>query len=382
MIKISPSQVGKRAWLLAALVSFFGVACAPVQTAEGPRENELRVDVKWRVPLASDRSWELSPRELGEPVLTQSGDLLVGASNGWVYRILSSTGEILWSVPVGGRVDAAGVVVNNQVFIGTSAAELVSLSWRDGTELWRFSARGSVDSKPAVAQGRVYFTDSDDVLYAVDVESGELVWDYRREAPEFFTILGGGQPLPVGDIVYSGFADGMLVALSAETGELIWEVYLGGESGEFGDIDVPLIHRGDRLIASSHGGGVYLVERDTGALLWRAPIENVVGLTEEEGRIYGVTASGEVFALDGRDGSRLWRFQLPADWSPMGLSSTGRFLAVPISQGPLYLFNRVDGSPVLKWGPSSGFQNAPIFDETSGYLMSNQGYLYRFGLAY
>lgn len=342
----------------------------------------MRVEVQWRLPLATDRSWELSPRELGEPVITASGDLLVGASNGWVYRIVASTGEILWSAPVGGRVDAAGAMANNQVFIGNSDGEVVSLNWRDGTELWRFSARGSVDSTPAVGQGRVFVTDSDDVLYAIDAQSGELLWDYQREAPEFFTILGGGQPLPRDGQVFCGFADGVLVALNAETGDLVWEVYLGGDSGEFGDIDVPLILRGETMIASSHGGGVYAVEVSTGALLWRAPIESVVGLVEEGEQIFGATASGQVFSLNGRDGSRLWRFQLPDEVAPMGLSSTGRFLAVPTSRGPLYLFETADGKPAFKWGPSSGFQSAPVFDEARGYVLSNQGYLYGFGLAY
>lgn len=383
-MKKLPIEAGRRAWLLAALVLFFGVSCAaPGGLAEpGVGSDELRVDVAWRVPLATDRSWEMSPRELGEPVIAPSGDLLVGASNGWVYRILAATGEILWSVPIGGQVDAAGVVANNQVFIGNNESELVSLSWRDGEELWRYSLRGSVESQPAVDQGRVFVTDSDHVLYALDRESGELLWDYQREAPEFFTIFGGGQPLPMGDEVYCGFADGTLVALNAETGALIWEVYLGGESGEFGDINVPLIHRGERMIASSHGGGVYLVEVATGALLWRAPIENVVGLVEEQGRIYGATASGQVFALDSRDGSRLWRFQLPEDVAPMDLSSTGRYLAVPIARGPIYLFDAASGKPALKWGPSTGFQNAPVFDSARGYVLSNQGYLYGFGLAY
>lgn len=372
---------------MAALVVVFATSCTsfPGTGTSAPRGDgspEIRVDIEWRVDLATDRPWEVSPRELGRPVLSPGGDLLVGATNGWVYRMHAESGEIRWATPVGGSIDAPATLANGRVYVGSDAGFLAVLDWFEGEELWRFETRGSLESRPVAADGRVFFTDSDDVLYAVDAVTGDLLWDYQRRAPEFFTIKGGGEPLVVGNTIYVGFADGVLTALYADTGEEIWDIFLGDESGEFGDIDLPMISQDDRLITSSFAGGVHAVERSTGALLWRNPIDSVVAMVYERGWIFGATSAGNIFAMDSRNGEISWQYRVPNDLSPMGVSSTGRFLAVPMAQGSIYWFRISDGQPLLQWDVGSGFQGAPVFDDERGYVMSNRGYLYGFGLAY
>ena len=378
----------RRAWLIAALVVFFGASCATSNPLEvgGPASSydleELRVNVHWRLDLTTDRPWQVDPRELGTPVISSGGDLLVGASDGWVYRIAAHSGDVKWATPTDGSIDAAANLASGRVYVGTDTGSLVALSWSDGEELWRFETRGSVDSTATVSGGRVLFTDSNDILYALDAVTGELLWDYQRGTPEFFTLKGGGTPLVIGSVVYSGFADGVLVALQVDSGDEIWAIHLGDETGEFGDIDLPIISDGERLIVASHAGGVYSVERATGALIWQMDIDNVVGLEAQGSWLFGATSTGRVFALHAESGQAGWQYRLEEGQSAMGISSAGRYLAVPAASGPLYLIKTQTGEPVAMWKPSSGFQHAPVFDETRGYILSNRGYLYGFGLAF
>ncbi len=384
MVAISVHR-SRRAWLIAALVAFFGICCATTDApiaADSERAADVRVDVKWRLDLASDRMWEMDPRELGDPVLTPGGDILVGASNGWVYRILPHSGEIVWETKIGGQIDAQGRLVGRTLYMGTDAGYLVSLDWRDGEELWRFETRGSVESRPTVAGGRVFFTDSDDVLYALDATTGELLWDYQRATPEFFTIKGGGEPLVLDDVVYCGFADGALTALFIDTGEEIWSTELGDELGEFADIDLPLILHDDRIVAISHSGGIYALEPDTGAILWHSDLTDVGGVEMQLGWLFGARTTGSVFALDTREGEVYWEVDVPEGQAPMDVSIAGSLLAVPMANGPMYWLRVRTGETLVKWRPASGFQNAPVFDERYGYVMSNRGYLYGFGLAF
>src|SRR5690606_10219160 len=102
--------------------------------------------------------------------------------------------------------------------------------------------------------GRVFFTDTQDVLYAADAETGEVVWQYQRRAPEFFTMKGGGTPVVHEGVVYCGFADGALVALTADVGNVVWTADLSGGRREFVDVDLAPIVTPGSIYAASYAG--------------------------------------------------------------------------------------------------------------------------------
>lgn len=372
------------AGLLAVLVAISATACAtgPDSPGAADQSDEFRVEVDWRVDLAADRLWDIDPREMGRPVLTPRGDLIVGASDGWVHRIEGHSGEVRWSTPVDGSIDAAARFADGTVYVGTDAAQLVAVDWRDGTEQWRHETAGSVEARPTVADGRVFVTDSEDRLYAVDAATGERLWTFQAEAPEFFTIKGGGQPLVDDEIVYCGFADGTLRALHVDTGDEIWTTHLGDETGEFGDVDLPLFERDEELIATSHAGGVFAVDKETGALDWHVDRSDVSGVAYESGWLFATTATGRVLVVDTREGEIDWEYELPGEYTAMDVGLTGPFVAVATGQGPMYWLEMTSGQPITKWVPSRGFQSAPVFGDRQGYVMSNRGYLYGFGLAF
>ena len=344
-------------------------------------KHEMRVHVDWRIPLAADHPWDNHPRELGGVVVSPAGDLLVTSSKGWVYRVDPSSGEPRWSVPLDGAVEAPAVIAGSQVLLGTDVGELLSLDWRTGQTNWRFATRGSVESTATIAGGVAYFFDSNDVLYAVDINQGELLWEYYRGTPEFFTIKGSGSPLVETDVIYAGFADGVIAALSRAQGEVLWEAYLGDDSGEFGDIDLPIVADRGRLFTASHAGGVYALEQSTGAILWHLPVDGVVALEYLDGFLVGATATGRVFALAAGTGEPLWNRRLHEEVSPMGIAQVNGLLALPVAQGPMYWLRLRDGFVVTRWNPGPGFQRAPVFDGERGYALSNRGFLYGFRLA-
>ncbi len=375
-----------RAWPSVALALFVGIsACStpgPGASSQPADQPELRVDVKWRLDVASDRLWELNPRELGEPVLSPGGDMAVGTSHGWVYRLHPESGDIRWGKPVDGSVEAAPRLAAGMMFVGTDNAEVVALDWRDGSERWRFETQDAVEMTPTFEGGQLFVTDSGDRLYALDAASGELSWDVGRERPEFFTLKGGGQPLVSDGVVYVGFSDGVLVAYHTDGGDEIWAVELGDEGGEFGDIDLPLVEWGDNLVTISHSGGVYGIDRESGAIDWHADVTDVSGMDFYGGWLFAATATGQVVTIDARSGDTYWRFDLPDNASAMDVSLAGGVVAVTSQDGPMYWLRVTNGALVTKWAPGRGFQRAPIFDERFGYAMSDQGYLYGFTIAY
>ena len=72
---------------------------------------------------------------------------------------------------------AEPVVMGERIFVPSSRNDSVTaFSTRTGEMLWQFFADGPVRFAPVAKEGRVFFNSDDGHLYAVNAESGELLW--------------------------------------------------------------------------------------------------------------------------------------------------------------------------------------------------------------
>ncbi len=134
-------------------------------------------------------------------------------------------------------VSYAPVVRGSRLFVPSNATDsLTAYDIEDGRKLWRFHADGPVRLAPAAWRDRVFFTSDDGHLYAVDAESGELLWKHAA-GPTDRRLLGNeriinfwaarGGPVVADGTVY--YAAGIwplhgvfIYALDAQTGEVVW----------------------------------------------------------------------------------------------------------------------------------------------------------------
>ena len=159
----------------------------------------------------------------------------------------------------------------------------LAAEWPGGgpPELWRRPV-GEGFAGPAVAGGRVLLfhrLEGREVLEALDAASGEPLW--RHDAPtayrDDFGFDEGPRAVPVaagGRVVTFG-AQGRLSAVDLETGELLWDVdtaeRFGVRKGFFGAAGSPVVEDG-RVIANVGGGnaGIAAFDADSGDVLWTA----------------------------------------------------------------------------------------------------------------
>ena len=84
--------------------------------------------------------------------------------------------------------------------------------------LWRFAVPGGgFDSTPAIAGDRVFVGDLDGRLYALDLKTGQRVWEFKSEIGFI------AAPAVQGDRVFVGDIDGVFFCLKADTGEVLWK---------------------------------------------------------------------------------------------------------------------------------------------------------------
>ena len=129
------------------------------------------------------------------------------------------------------------VVMGKRLFVGSSRNDSVlALDTETGAERWRFYADGPVRLAPVAWRDRVYFGSDDGCLYCVSAEQGRLLWKFRA-VPSDRKFLGNGRlisvwPIRGGPVLADGkiyFAAGVLpaegvflYALDAESGKVIW----------------------------------------------------------------------------------------------------------------------------------------------------------------
>lgn len=92
---------------------------------------------------------------------------------------------------------------------------------------------GTNESTPLVYNGVMYIGHPGDTVQAIDAGTGDLIWEYRHQAPEvtgFRNALGQRKRSIAlfDDRVYMVSWDNQLVSLDARTGEVAWKTNRGG----------------------------------------------------------------------------------------------------------------------------------------------------------
>lgn len=219
------------------------------------------------------------------------------------------------------------------------------------TQAWTFSnfavSPGGTWSSPAFgtdARGvpLVVFgsKDRDDAVYALNARTGALVWRYRTSTASLADVGAApvistpGQNGVASGVVYVTGKDKTVYALNLNTGGLIWKYALlggGNPTGSSGDVAGAAL-LGSRLYVPSDKG-MYALNAITGTLIWHVLTTSTFyaspAVTGPAGRMVlaDVDNAGHLWVLNAATGGTLLR-QKPA-W--------GFWASPTVSQGHLYL---------------------------------------------
>lgn len=148
------------------------------------------------------------------------------------------------------NVETTPVVVDGLMFITESPSNLIVLDAATGRPFWRYDhpvdeeeirlCCGLNNRGVAVLGDMIYLGTVDAHLLALDIGTGNVIWDVQVERPEAgYSITSA--PLVIGDKVITGMAGGefgvrgFLDAYDAKTGELAWRFYTIPGPGEPGN---------------------------------------------------------------------------------------------------------------------------------------------------
>ena len=159
--------------------------------------------------------------------------------------------KLKWAFAYANSRGGQATVVGDRLFLNASSGAVYALNAKTGCAYWRFNAaaptRGTIVVGPlasASTRHAIYFTDYTRTAYALDADSGALVWktqvDDQREVQMTgsSTLQDGMLFVPISSAEEAIAADpnyqcckfrGALAALDARTGKLLWKTFVTPE---------------------------------------------------------------------------------------------------------------------------------------------------------
>jgi polyvinyl alcohol dehydrogenase (cytochrome) len=300
--------------------------------------------------------------------------------------------KLKWAfgVPNATEMYSQPTVVSGRVFFGSDAAWLYSLDARTGCIYWSFGADAGIRATPVIApiagqggaQYAVYFTDVLTRVYAVDAQTGRLLW--KTKAGEHPRAKSSNGVSVADGKVFAGFSSmetttgavatyeccsfrGHVAALDANTGKKLWTTFVIAEEPK---------PRG------KNAQGVTLYG-PSGGSVWNVPT-----IDTKRKRVYVGTGNAYTFpaavgtdsviAMDTDTGKIVWQHQEvkgDAFINNCGATSRGGDNC-PETLGPDYdfggssmiLHTLADGRDILVAGSKGGFAMAFDLDKNGAVL--------------
>lgn len=236
------------------------------------------------------------PIALQSPYMHE-GILYIGNNSGYMTAHEGQNGRSIWTSYEKGQFHGVPVVHKESVIYGTTEGRIFSRHYLTGKLNYEVEVGASIESKGTVYKGRIFFQLRNHAIICLDVETGKILWTYKRSVPYLTTVQRVSTPTIYRNKIYVGFADGNIVSLSVEEGILLWERKLS-TGNKFVDVDMTPVFSNNQLFIGSLAGELFVLQPDTGRILrkfdhvvTRSPI--LVG----DSMIFG-NSKGEVVALD------------------------------------------------------------------------------------
>jgi outer membrane protein assembly factor BamB len=311
-----------------------------------------------------------------------------------------TNGAPLWSVnltPESGdatEVSGGGLAYGNgRLFVATGFGELQAIDPATGALQWRQRLGSPVTGAPSVDGGLVYVVGRDSSAWAIDVTNGKVQWTLPG-APASLGMIGSSAPAIADRAVYLPFASGDVVAALRQGGTRIWGQVVAGERrgrayAGVGDITGDPVIVGQTLYVGTAAGRTAALNAASGERIWTATEGALGPVLPVGGSVFLVNDEARLVRLDAASGEVIWSVEMPyflkdtpkkrkgitAHYGPV---LAGGRIVVASGDGPLRLFNPVDGTLLATADIPGGAASQPALAGGTLYVVGGNGQLHAF----
>lgn len=236
------------------------------------------------------------PIGLQSPLINE-GIVYAGHNSGYMQAYELENGRLIWSERDGSTYHAGPVAYKDQVIYGTTQGRVISRHGILGAIKYSVDLGASVETRGVIYNGRIFFQLRNHQVFCLDVETGKILWGYKRSVPYLTTLQRASTPVVYKDKLLVGFADGTFAALSIEEGVLLYEAKLSTAS-KFVDVDNPAFIYNDKVYISPAGGVLSLLDPNTGKVLRTSEFATSRAPVARDDQLIFGTPSGELVLTD------------------------------------------------------------------------------------
>ncbi len=313
---------------------------------------------------------------------------------------VSTTGQLLWTrdlTPANDNSDNASggglAYGDGKLFVSSAFGKLTAIDPASGGVIWEQELGAPGSGTPAVLDGLVYVVAGDDVAWAIETDTGRIAWQLSG-TPDIHNVLGGPAPAITDKYVVFAFGAGELQGAFRRGGLRLWDAQVAGErlgvaSARVDDITGDPVVVGDRLYTGSHSGRTVALSLGSGKRLWTAEEGPLNPVWPAGDSVFMVTDRNELVRLATEDGTRIWGHELPlfADRKPkrqaeivghFGPILAGGQLILASGDGQLRFFDPASGQMTGARDLPGGATSNPVVAGNTLYVVSKKGQLLAF----
>jgi outer membrane protein assembly factor BamB len=294
----------------------------------------------WRVDLTPKGQ---KGHSFGGGVAYWNGRLFVSTGYAQVLALDPASGKIIWRKDVGAPIYAAPTVSDGRVFVVTVENELDVLATDNGRRLWSHNGLPETaallgGAAPAVAGEVVVVAYSSGELYALTVQNGRQLWSDNLAGTRGIDAVSSladirGRPVIDRDRVFAISHSGRMSAIDLRTGERVWEQQIGSVHG-------PWI-AGDYVYLLSNDNELVCLTRNEGKVRWVLQLPSWENEKKKEdpiewagpvlggNRLIVLSSNGQALSVSPYTGKPLGRIRIEA----------GSYLEPVIANNVLYVLS-------------------------------------------
>ena len=270
------------------------------------------------------------------------GDMLYATNGlGDVVAFTAADGKMVWKKRPGSPLRGAPSIANGNVYVMSQDNQLYALRATDGNVEWTTS--GTVETagifgvaSPAIAQGTVVVGFSSGELNAYRYENGRAVWQDALSRTSITTSVATLSDIDADPVidqgrVYAVGQGGRMVALELVTGQRVWEINLAG-------ISTPWI-AGEWLYVVTDDARLLCIARATGKVRWVSQLQRWDSPKKKKGLISwsGPVLAGDHLVLVSSKGQIVYASPVTGAVETTVEHKTPIFLSPVVAGGTLYI---------------------------------------------
>ncbi len=228
----------------------------------------------WSVPIGAGDGRKI--RITADPVVAAGRVYVMDAQS--TISAFTTAGAPVWSVDLvpenESASDASGgglAYGDGMLFVTSGFGLLTALDAGTGSVIWQQNMRATDSGSPTYMDGLVYAVSGDEVAWAIDAKTGRVRWQLSA-TPDLNNVLGGPAPAVSQKYVVFAYGAGEFQGAFRKGGLRLWDAQIAGKrpgfsSARVGDITGDPVIVGDRIFTGSHSGRTVALNLSNGERL-------------------------------------------------------------------------------------------------------------------